>query len=440
MASKEDIIKIVGEKDVGFIRIWFTDVLGFLKSFAITPRELEGAFDEGLGFDGSSIHGFTGIEESDVVGWPDAATFQILPWRPKEQAVARMFADITNPDGTPLEADPRYVLKKMLKKAADKGYTFNIGPELEYFYFRNDESTEFIEKVGYFDQSSKAVDIDLRRETVLALEGMGIQIEKSHHEVSPSQHEIDMHYADGLTMADWTITYKHVVKAIAQKFNVAATFMPKPVQGINGSGMHCHQSLFEGNRNAFWNPDDEYHLSKVGKSYIAGLLKYAPEFAIITNPWVNSYKRLVPGYEAPVYLAWARRNRSALVRIPMYKPTKEKATRCELRCPDPSSNPYLAFTVMLGAGLKGIEEGLELAPPVEKNIFHLCCEERDGLNIKEMPGSLLEAINIAEKSDFLKEAIGESVFNYYITNKKSEWDRFRIAVTDWEIKEYLHLL
>ncbi len=440
MASKENILKIVQEKNVGFIRIWFTDVLGFLKSFAITPRELEGAFDEGLGFDGSSIRGFTGIEESDVVGWPDASTFQILPWRPKEQAVARMFADITNPDGTPLESDPRYVLKKMIKKAADKGYTFNIGPELEYFYFRNDESTEFIEKVGYFDQSSKAVDIDLRRETVLALEGMGIQIEKSHHEVSPSQHEIDMHYADGLTMADWTITYKHVVKAIAQKFNVAATFMPKPVQGINGSGMHCHQSLFEGNKNAFWDPEDEYHLSKVGKSYIAGLLKYAPEFAIITNPWVNSYKRLVPGYEAPVYLAWARRNRSALVRLPMYKPNKEKATRCELRCPDPSSNPYLAFTVMLGAGLKGIEEGLELPPPVEKNIFHLCCEERESLNIKEMPGSLLEAIKIAEKSDFLKETIGESVFNYYITNKKSEWDRFRIAVTDWEIKEYLHLL
>nr|MDO8088585.1 glutamine synthetase family protein [Candidatus Sigynarchaeum springense] len=440
MATKEDIMKTVQERNVGFIRIWFTDVLGFLKSFAITPDELEGAFNEGLGFDGSSIQGFTGIEESDVVGWPDASTFQILPWRPKEQAVARMFADISNPDGTPLEADPRYVLKKMIKKAADKGFTFYIGPELEYFYFRNDESTEFIEKVGYFDQSSKAFDIELRRETVLALEGMGIQIEKSHHEVSPSQHEIDMHYADGLTMADWTITYKHVVKAIAQKFGVAATFMPKPVQGINGSGMHCHQSLFTGDKNAFWDPDDEYHLTKTGKSYIAGLLKYAPEFAIITNPWVNSYKRLVPGYEAPVYLAWARRNRSALVRLPMYKPTKEKATRCELRCPDPSSNPYLAFTVMLGAGLKGIEEGLELAPPVEKNIFHLGCDERNGLNIKEMPGSLLEAINIAEKSKFLKETLGESVFNYYITNKKCEWDRFRIAVTDWEIKEYLHML
>ncbi|MEX2683788.1 MAG: glutamine synthetase family protein, partial [Candidatus Sigynarchaeota archaeon] len=324
MVSKEDVLQIVKEKNVGFIRIWFTDVLGFLKSFAITPAELESAFEEGLGFDGSSIRGFTGIEESDVVGWPDASTFQILPWRPKEQSVARMFADITNPDGTPLEADPRYVLKKMLKKAADKGFTFYIGPELEYFYFQNDESTDFIEKVGYFDQSSKAFDIELRRETVLALEGMGIQIEKSHHEVSPSQHEIDMHYADGLTMADWTITYKHVVKAIAQRFNVSATFMPKPVYGINGSGMHCHQSLFTGNKNAFWDPNDEYHLSKVGRSYIAGLLKYAPEFAIITNPWVNSYKRLVPGYEAPVYLAWARRNRSALVRLPMYKPTKEK--------------------------------------------------------------------------------------------------------------------
>jgi glutamine synthetase len=322
MASKEDIMKMVEDCDVRFIRIWFTDVLGFLKSFAITPAELEGAFEEGLGFDGSSIRGFTGIEESDVVGWPDPTTFQLLPWRPKEQAVARMFCDVSNPDGTPLEADPRFVLKKMLKKAADMGYTYLIGPELEYFYFRTDECPEFLERVGYFDQSTKSIDTDIRRDTVLALESMGIKIEKSHHEVSPSQHEIDIHYAEGLVMADWTMTYKYTVKSIASKYGVAATFMPKPVQGINGSGMHCHQSLFQGSTNSFWDPNDEYHLSSVAKSYIAGLLKYAPEFAIITNPWVNSYKRLVPGYEAPVYLAWARRNRSALVWVPMYKPTK----------------------------------------------------------------------------------------------------------------------
>ncbi|HME55894.1 MAG TPA: glutamine synthetase family protein [Candidatus Lokiarchaeia archaeon] len=440
MATKDDIIRMVEEKDVRFIRIWFTDVLGFLKSFAITPAELEGAFDEGLGFDGSSIKGYTDIEESDVVGWPDASTFQILPWRTKAHAVARMFADVTNPDGTPLEGDPRYVLKRMLKKAADQGYTYNVGPELEYFYFKNENYPELLEHVGYFDQSDKALDADLRRDTVLALESMGIRIEKSHHEVSPSQHEIDMHFADGLTMADWTMTYKFTVKSIAQTYGVIASFMPKPIAGMNGSGMHCHQSLFQGDTNAFWDPSDEYHLSSVAKSYIAGLLTYAPELSIITSPWVNSYKRLVPGYEAPTYLAWARRNRSALVRVPMYKPNKEKATRCEFRCPDPSSNPYLTFTVMLAAGLKGIEQNLELPPPVEVNIFKLCDEDKAKYNIKEMPGSLLEAIEIAEKSDFLKDALGESVFNYYIDSKKAEWDRFRIAVTDWEIKEYLHAL
>ncbi len=440
MAAKDAIIKLVEEKDVEFIRIWFTDVLGFLKSFAITPPELEMAFEEGLGFDGSSIKGFRDIHESDVVAWPDASSFQILPWRPKEKAVARMFADITNPDGTPLDADPRHVLRQTIKKATDKGYTFYVGPELEYFYFANDQSPEFLEQAGYFDQSMKATDIDLRRETVLALEAMGMRIEKSHHEVAPSQHEIDMHYADGMTMADNTITYKYTVKAIAQMSGVCATFMPKPVGGINGSGMHCHQSLFKGEKNVFWDPNDEYHLSTTGKSYIAGLLKYAPEFAIVTNPWVNSYKRLVPGYEAPVYIAWARRNRSALVRVPMYKPTKEKATRCELRCPDPSCNPYFAFAAMLGAGMKGIEEKLTLPPPVEKNIFHLCQEEKAELDIKEMPGSLLEAIQIAEKNSFLKEILGEHVFCYYIESKKAEWDKFRTAVTDWEVKEYLHSL
>ena len=440
MATKDDVLKLVEEKDVEFIRIWFTDVLGFLKSFAITPPELEGAFEEGLGFDGSSIRGFRDIHESDCVAWPDASTFQILPWRPKEKAVARMFADITNPDGTPLESDPRYVLRQMVKKASDKGYTFYVGPELEFFYFANDQEPVFLEKAGYFDQSMKATDIDLRRETVLALEAMGIRIEKSHHEVAPSQHEIDMCYAEGLTMADNTITYKYTVKAIAQKSGVCATFMPKPVAGINGSGMHCHQSLFQGKKNAFWDPSDEYHLSATGKSYMAGLLKYAPEFALVTNPWVNSYKRLVPGYEAPVYIAWARSNRSALVRVPMYKPNKEKATRCELRCPDPSCNPYLAFAAMLGAGLKGIEEGLELPPPVEKNIFHLCQEDKKKLNIGEMPGSLLEAIQIAEKNSFLKEVLGEHVFNFYLESKKAEWDSFRTAVTDWEVKAYLPLL
>ncbi|HMF30992.1 MAG TPA: glutamine synthetase family protein [Candidatus Lokiarchaeia archaeon] len=440
MATVEDIMKTVDEKNISFVRIWFTDVLGFLKSFSITTRELEDAFEDGLGFDGSSIRGFTGIDESDVVGWPDPATFAVLPWRPQERAVGRMFADIKNPDGSSLESDPRYILKKMLAKAADQGYTYYVGPELEYFYFANNQCPTFLDEAGYFDQSTEATDIDLRRDTVLALEAMGIHIEKSHHEVAQSQHEIDMQYAEGLTMADNTITYKYTVKAIARMHGAYATFMPKPIAGINGSGMHCHQSLFQGDRNAFWDPSDEFHLTAVAKSYIAGLLKYAPEFSLVTSPWVNSYKRLVPGYEAPTYLAWARRNRSALVRLPMYKPTKEKATRCELRCPDPSCNPYLAFTVMLGAGLKGIEEGLELAPPVEKNIFHMSEAERAEAGIGEMPGSLLEAIQNAEKSAFLKEALGEQVFGFMINVKKVEWDRFRVAVTDWEVKEYLHML
>jgi glutamine synthetase len=440
MATVEEIMSTVDEKNISFVRIWFTDVLGFLKSFSITTGELKDAFEDGLGFDGSSIRGFTGIDESDVVGWPDPKTFTILPWRPQDRAVARLFADVKNPDGSALESDPRYILQKMVGKAADLGYTYNVGPELEYFYFANNQCTQFLDQAGYFDQSTEATDIDLRRDTVLALEDMGIRIEKSHHEVAESQHEIDMRYTDALTMADNTMTYKYTVKSIARMHGVYATFMPKPIQGINGSGMHVHQSLFQGDSNAFWDPNDEYHLTSIAKSFIAGLLKYAPEFALVTNQWVNSYKRLVPGYEAPTYLAWARRNRSALVRLPMYKPNKEKATRFELRCPDPSCNPYLCFTVMLGAGLKGIEEGLELGAPVEKNIFHMSEAERAELGIGEMPGSLLQSIQNAEKSDFLKDAIGEQVLGYLLKEKKAEWDRFRVAVTDWEIKEYLHQL
>ncbi|HME54829.1 MAG TPA: glutamine synthetase family protein, partial [Candidatus Lokiarchaeia archaeon] len=284
MASREDVLDQVTDKRCAFVRIWFTDVLGSLKSFAITANELEDAFEDGLGFDGSSIRGFTGIDESDVVGWPDPATFVVLPWRPQEKSVGRMFADVKNPDGSPLESDPRYVLKKALAKAAEQGYTYYVGPELEYFYFANNFNPEFIDQAGYFDQSTEATDIDLRRDTVLALEAMGIYIEKSHHEVAQSQHEIDMKYAEGLRMADNTITYKYTVKSIARRHGVYATFMPKPIAGINGSGMHCHQSLFQGDRNAFWDPADEYHLSATAKSYIAGLLKYAPEFSLVTSP------------------------------------------------------------------------------------------------------------------------------------------------------------
>jgi len=336
------VLQMAKESNVRFIRLWFTDILGILKSFAITIDELENALMEGMGFDGSSIEGYARIDESDMIALPDPDTFCILPWRPRERnSVARMFCDIMLPGGGPYEKDPRFVLKKMLKKASDMGYTFYVGPELEYFYFKDSAGTEILDKGGYFDLTPLDVASDLRRDTVIALEEMGIGIEYSHHEVAPSQHEIDMRYTDALTMADNAQTFRLVVKEIALLNGVYATFMPKPLEGENGSGMHTHQSLFKNGKNLFFDPSDKYHLSSEGKSYIAGILKHAREFACVTNQWVNSYKRLVPGYEAPVYVAWARRNRSALVRVPMYKPGKEAATRMELRCPDPAANPYL---------------------------------------------------------------------------------------------------
>ena len=344
------------ENDVRFIRLWFTDILGTLKSFAISIDELEGALDEGMGFDGSSIEGFARIDESDMVAKPDPDTFQILPWRPLEHnAVARMFCDILKPGGQPFEGDPRYVLKRNLKKAADLGFTFYVGPELEFFYFKDYKGTETLDSGGYFDMTTLDAATDLRRKTVITLEKMGIGIEYSHHEVAPSQHEIDMRYTDALTMADNVMTYRLVVKQIAMNAGVYASFMPKPVFGINGSGMHVHQSLFKGDRNAFFDAKGKYFLSKLARSYVAGLLKYAPEITAVNNQWINSYKRLVPGYEAPVYLSWAKRNRSDMIRVPEYRPGKEKATRIELRSPDPACNPYLCFSVMLAAGLKGLK-------------------------------------------------------------------------------------
>src|SRR3989338_1171501 len=329
--TKQDILKLVKAHKIRFVRLWFTDVLGFLKGFAITVDELEGALDEGMGFDGSSIEGFARIEESDMIARPDPETFQIIPWRPKEQGVARMFCDIYEPSGKPFGGDPRYVLKNNLKRAKDMGFTYNVGPELEYFYFSNSQTTEPLDKGGYFDLTPLDVAQDLRRETIFALEAMGIRVEYSHHEVAASQHEIDLRYQDALTMADNVMTYRLIVKEIARQQGVYATFMPKPVFGINGSGMHVHQSLFKGERNAFFDENDKYHLSKIGKSFIAGLLRHAPEITSITSQWVNSYKRLVPGYEAPVYICLAQMNRSALIRVPMYKPRKEKATRIEYR-------------------------------------------------------------------------------------------------------------
>jgi glutamine synthetase len=442
--DKDYVLTTVEERGVRFIRFWFTDVLGFLKSFAVTDSELENAFEEGMGFDGSSIDGFTRIQESDMVAFPDPGTFQTLPWRSNGDSggTGRMFCDVMNPDGTPFEGDPRYALKRMLKKAADMGYTMYVGPELEFFYFANSEGTQVLDKGGYFDLTPLDVASDLRRETVLTLEKLGIPVEYSHHEVAPSQHEIDLRYADALTMADNVMTYRLTVKEVAYKNGVYATFMPKPIQGENGSGMHVHQSLFSADGNAFFDANDPegYNLSSVGKAYIAGLLKYAPEFCAVTNQFVNSYKRLVPGYEAPVYITWARRNRSAMVRVPMYKPGKEVATRVELRSPDPSANPYLAFAVMLGAGLKGIEEGLTLMPEATNNIFHMTEDELSEAGIQTLPKDLGEAIVAFEQSELMKEVLGEHIHRFFVENKKKEWSEYVSYVSPWEQGKYLSIL
>jgi glutamine synthetase len=439
--TKEQVLKFARDKEVRFIKLWFTDILGFAKSFSITVDELEGALTEGMGFDGSSIQGFARIDESDMIAKPDPSTFTLLPWRPKEGAgVAKMFCDIFEPDGTPYKGDPRYVLKRNLKIAEELGYTFFVGPELEYFYFKSDQSPEILDRGGYFDLTTRDEAIDLRRDTILMLEEMGIKVEYSHHEVAPSQHEIDLKYADALSMADNCITYRIVVKEIARQYGVYATFMPKPMFGVNGSGMHVHQSLFKGKKNSFYNPKDKFFLSDIAKWYIAGLLKHAREITLITRQWVNSYKRLVPGYEAPVYIAWARRNRSTLVRVPLYKPGKENATRAEYRSPDPACNPYLAFAVMLRAGLEGIKNKYPLPDPIEEDVYEMSGERRQELNIGALPGSLYEAIERVEDSKLIRDALGEHVFEKLIENKKIEWDKFRTHVSQYEVETYLPIL
>ncbi|MGQ9523791.1 MAG: glutamine synthetase family protein [Armatimonadota bacterium] len=438
---REEVLRQVTNNHVEFIRLWFCDILGQLKSFSITRDELENALAEGMGFDGSSITGFQDIEESDMVAVPDPSTFCILPWRSHDgAAVARMFADIYNPDGTPYEGDPRYILRRNLKTATDRGFTFYVGPELEFFYFKSSDSTDVIDRGGYFDLTPLDAGTDLRRETILTLQQMGIAVEYSHHEAAPSQHEIDLRYGEALHMADNAITYRLVVKEVAQKYGVYATFMPKPIFGTNGSGMHTHMSLFRNGRNAFFDPDDQYHLSPIAKGFIAGLLQHAKEISAILAQWVNSYKRLVPGYEAPVYIAWSQRNRSALVRVPMYKPGRETATRAELRCPDPACNPYLAFAVMLAAGLKGIDEGYELPEPMEQNLYYLTDHERKELGIEALPASLGEALAITEESELVRQTLGDHTFERFIEVKHMEWDEFRVQVTPYEVQKYLPIL
>ncbi len=439
--TKQDVINYCDKYDVKFIRLCFTDILGKLKSFAITRQELEDSLENGTGFDGSSIEGYRDIEESDMIALPDPTTFQLLPWQSSDdKLVARIYCDITTPDGKHYAGDPRYILKRQLARAKKLGYKFYFGPELEYFYFKDNKGTEILENAGYFDLEHLDTTSEIRKETVLALEDMGMKIECEHHEVAPSQHEIDIRYCEALKMAEHVQTYKAVVKEIARKHGIYATFMPKPIFGENGSGMHTHMSFFKNGKNAFFDSNDIHNISKNGKSYIAGILKHARSFCSVTNPSLNSYKRLVPGYEAPVYVAWSTANRSAMVRIPNFKPGAEKATRMELRCPDPSGNPYLQFAVMIAAGLDGIENNLKLKDPVNKNIFKMSKEEMDELDIPTLPRNLGEAIEMTAKSDLVKKALGDHIYERFIEIKRMEWDRYRIHVTDYEIENILPIL
>jgi glutamine synthetase len=445
-SSKDTQIKNILDRckkeNIEFVKFQFTDILGVLKSFAVPVAELEMGMDEGMGFDGSSIMGYTPIHESDMIAMPDLSTFQVMPWRTGEGQgkVARLICDVLKPDGKPFEGDPRWVLKKNLEEAAKKGFTMNVGPELEFFTFKSMESPETTDIGGYFDLLPLDEAENLRRDIISNLTQMGIRVEYSHHEVAPSQHEIDLRYNEALAMADDAQTYKLVVKATSRQHGLYSTFMPKPLFGENGSGMHTHQSLFytKNGKNAFYDKDDPegWYLSDIAKSYIAGCLKYARQITLALAQWVNSYKRLVPGYEAPVYVSWARRNRSAMVRVPLYKPGKEKATRIEYRCPDPAANPYLAFSAMLAAGMAGIEEKLELRRPTEKDIFEMSPAQRRREGIKELPGNLGEAIAEFEKSKLMKEAFGEHVFENLIEIKKAEWDDYRVQVHQWELDRY----
>ena len=432
------VLRTVEERGVRFVRLWFTDVLGTLKSFAITPAELETALEEGMTFDGSAIQGYSRVQESDMLALPDPSTFEIVPWRGEDAPVARMFCDIKHLSEEPFEGDPRYVLKRNLERARDKGFTFYTAPEMEFFIFASADTPPVpIDTAGFFDLTQQDMVSDLRRQTIVTLEAMGIPVEYSFHELGPSQHEIDLRYTDALTMADNVMTFRQVVKQVANELGVYATFMPKPIEGAFGSGMHTQVSLFEGDVNAFHDPGDEFRLSKVGRHFIAGLLVHAREITAVTNQTVNSYKRLIAGYEAPVHVCWARNNESALVRLPAPKKGKESSTRIEFRSPDPACNPYLSFSVMLAAGLKGVEEGYDLPPEATNNIYEMTPEERAAEGIGSLPQNLAEAVTAMEESELVAEALGEHVFEYFIRNKRSEWMDYKAHVTPWELDRYL---
>jgi glutamine synthetase len=439
--QQEFVLRTIEERDIRFVRLWFTDVLGQLKSVAVAPAELEGAFAEGIGFDGSAIEGFTRVYEADMLVKPDPGTFQVLPWRGDNPGTARMFGDIMLPDGSPSFADSRYVLKRALAKAADLGFTFYTHPEVEFFLFEHPiiagASPIPVDQAGYFDHVPHGTGHDFRRAAIAMLESMGISVEFSHHEMAPGQNEIDLRYADGLSTADNIMTFRTVIKEVALEQGVFASFMPKPFSDHPGSGMHTHLSLFEGDRNAFYEAGAPYQLSQVGRHFIAGLLHHGAEISAITNQWVNSYKRLWGGGEAPAHVCWGHNNRSAMVRVPMHKPSKGQSTRVEVRSLDSACNPYLAFAVLLAAGLKGIEEGYELPDEAEDDVWTLTDGERRAMGIRPLPASLIDAVGIMEGSDLVAETLGEHVFDFFLRNKRAEWADYKGQVTPFELERYL---
>ena len=434
------IRKQVADETVKHIQLWFTDILGNLKMVEIPDIQLDSVLESGAAFDGSSITGYAEIEESDIVAMPDWSTFKILPWSQNHEKTAFVFCDVLDRNYEPFEGDPRYVLRRQLKRAADMGLTFFVGPELEYFYFKSAEAPEVVDEGGYFDVLPADLGNDLRKQTMRTLDKLGIPMEASHHEVAPSQHEIDPHYDEALVMADRVMICRLIVKEVAAHNGLHATFMPKPLHGENGSGMHVHQSLFKGKTNAFFSADDEHHLSDIAKGFIAGQLTHMPEICSVLNQWVNSFKRLVPGYEAPVYISWAHRNRTALIRVPLYVQGKESTVRAELRNPDPAANPYLAFAVMLAAGLEGIEQEYELPPSVEPNIFKMNAEQREAIGLGSLPNNLYEAITETQESELVRRTLGDHVFERFVTNKLNEWYEYREQVTDWEIERYFAVM
>jgi glutamine synthetase len=442
--QRDFVLRTIEERGIKFIRLWFTDVVGSLKSVAIAPAEVEGAFAEGLGFDGSAIEGFTRAYEADMLAHPDPTTFQILPWRGEIDPTARMFCDITTPDGQPSNSDPRNVLKRTLAKAADRGFTFYTHPEIEFYLLKSakygKKGPEPVDSAGFFDNVPGGTAHDFRRRSVRMLEDLGISVEFSHHEAGPGQNEIDLRYADALTTADNIMTFRTVIKEVAIEQGVYATFMPKPMSGQPGSGMHTHMSLFEGDTNAFYEAGGHYQLSKIGRQFVAGLLKHAPEITAVTNQFVNSYKRLWGGDEAPSFVTWGHNNRSALVRVPLYKPNKGQSARVEYRAIDSAANPYLAYSLLLAAGLKGIEEGYELPPEAEDNVWELSDAERRALGYNQLPASLDHAVSLMEDSELVAETLGEQVFNYVLLNKRQEWKEYRAQVTPYELESNLEIL